>query len=122
MNELRIKRAYLAAEEADGRRILVDRLWPRGLKKEKARIDEWQKDIPPTGELRKWFGHESERFPEFSRRYQAELDANPAAHDFAAAVSQWLEAGNVTLLYSAKDEAHNNAVVLKAWLALGKRP
>lgn len=116
MNEIRLKRVYLPAEEDDGRRVLVDRLWPRGLSKDKARIDEWVKAVAPSSELRKWFGHEVARFPEFRERYEAELNGNDAARQLATAVGGWLGDGNVTLLFGAKDEAHNNAVVLKAWL------
>lgn len=116
MSKLMIKRAYLPAEEGDGRRVLIDRLWPRGLSKDKARIDLWAKDIAPSNELRKWFGHDSERFAAFSQKYIAELDTNAAANSFAEAIAGWLAEGNVTLVFAAKDEEHNNAVVMQHWL------
>ena len=107
-----IKRVYEAASPSDGKRILVDRLWPRGLTKEEAGIDLWLKDIAPSGELREWFGHDPEKWPEFEQRYQKELAANTEA---AAALREALQAGPATLVYGAKDEAHNNAVVIKAY-------
>ncbi|EGN55616.1 hypothetical protein PRBRB14_00450 [Hallella multisaccharivorax DSM 17128] len=107
--KIRIKRVYLPAEVDDGYRVLVDRLWPRGIKKETARIDLWAKTLAPSSELRKWFDHIPERFEEFSKRYVAELKANPEA----TAILDSLRAHDqVTLLYGAKDEQHNNAVVL----------
>lgn len=107
--KIRIKRVYLPAEVDDGYRVLVDRLWPRGIKKETARIDLWAKTLAPSSELRKWFDHIPERFEEFSKRYVAELKANPEA----TVILDSLRAHDqVTLLYGAKDEQHNNAVVL----------
>src|SRR5674476_1690666 len=97
---INLKRVYEGASPSDGFRVLVDRLWPRGISKEEAHIDEWLRDIAPTTELRKWFGHDPEKWPEFRRRYRAELDANPEA------LKPLLEAareGDVTLLYSARD-------------------
>lgn len=116
MGELKVKRIYEAPGETDGARILVDRLWPRGISKEKAQLTEWDKNISPSNELRKWFGHDPEKFAEFQSRYVAELDANPEAGAFATRISELLEAGNVTLLFGAKDLEHNNAAVLKEWL------
>lgn len=107
---IKLKRIYDPAEEADGYRILVDRMWPRGVKKDSAHIDLWEKEIAPSAELRKWFGHIPERFAEFSQRYEAELAANPAFAGFAKTVKA--QPGNVTLLFGAKDTEHNNAVVL----------
>lgn len=107
--DIRIKRVYDAAEAGDGARVLVDRLWPRGLSKDKAALSLWLKEIAPSTELRKWFGHEPARWQQFERRYRAELK------DCAAAVAQLdalLQQGAVTLLYSAHDTAHNQAVVL----------
>ncbi len=109
---LRLKRAYAAAEPADGQRILIDRLWPRGLTKEKAAIDEWMKEIAPSTELRKWFGHDAQKWPEFQKRYHAELKGNPLLAELKAR----LKAGPVTLVYSAKDEEHNDAIVLRQLL------
>lgn len=116
MGELKVKRIYEAPDETDGARILVDRLWPRGISKEKAKLTEWDKNISPSNELRKWFGHDPEKFAEFRSRYTSELDANPEAGAFATRISKLLEDGNVTLLFGAKDLEHNNAVVVKEWL------
>lgn len=108
--EVHCKRVYLPASSADGYRVLVDRLWPRGISKEKAHIDLWAKELAPSTELRKWFGHIPERFDEFAGKYKAELAANPAAMSL---IGELRAHDVVTLLYGAKDEAHNNAVVLK---------
>lgn len=116
MNELRIKRIYLSPEEDDGYRLLIDRLWPRGISKVKASLDEWDKTVAPSTELREWFGHKEENFPEFERKYRIELDNNPDAANFAKHVKKLLKTGNVTLLYGAKDETCNQAVVLKTWV------
>ena len=105
----RIKRAYELPDEHDGRRILVDRLWPRGLTKEKASIDLWLKDIAPSTELRKWFGHNSDRWEEFKERYSAELKGNSEQIQL---LKQELDKGIVTLVYGAKDEKHNQAVLI----------
>ena len=109
----RLKRIYLPPDDGDGTRVLIDRLWPRGVSKAEAHVDTWLKDIAPTAELRKWFGHDPARWSEFRTRYRAELAANDAAvtqlHELAAA-------GPVTLLYSAHDEQHNQAVVLLDFL------
>lgn len=111
--KIQIKRVYLPAEESDGYRVLVDRLWPRGIKKEDAHVDLWAKQLSPSTELRKWFGHIPERFQEFSDRYIGELNDNPEA----AQIMESLKNHDViSLLYSAKDEEHNNAVVLAKWL------
>ena len=110
---MKLKRVYLPAEETDGYRILVDRLWPRGISKEKAKIDLWLKEVAPSNELRKWFGHDPERFNEFTERYKAELQASGALEDLHQAIQ---EHPNVTLLYAAHDEQHNNAVVLQELL------
>ena len=99
-----------------GFRILVDRLWPRGIRKEDAGIDLWIKEIAPSNELRKWFGHDPERYDEFSARYRQELDASPAAEDFLELCREKLAGQDVILLYAAKDEEHNNAAVLREWL------
>jgi len=110
---LRIKRIYTAPDEHDGYRVLVDRLWPRGVAKEKAAIDIWLKDVAPSAELRTWFGHDPARFSEFKERYETELTANPALSELKSILQQHPA---VTLLYSAKDEAHNQAVVLRDFL------
>lgn len=110
MTNVQCKRVYAPAEAADGYRVLVDRLWPRGIKKENAHVDLWAKALAPSTELRKWFGHQPERFEEFARRYEEELKANPAAR---LVLEELMSHSTVTLLYAAKDEAHNNAVVLQ---------
>jgi uncharacterized protein YeaO (DUF488 family) len=111
--KLHIKRAYDAPDKSDGTRILVDRLWPRGLSRDKAAVDLWLKEIAPSTELRQWFGHEPERWPEFRRRYFAELDRHPeAVAELRAAVGK----GSATLLYAAKDIGHNNAQALLEYL------
>ena len=110
---MKIKRAYAPAEAADGYRILVDRLWPRGISKEKAKIDLWLKSVAPSNELRKWFGHDPERFAEFDRRYRAELAESGALDELRAVLREHPDA---SLLFAAHDEAHNNAVVLKELL------
>lgn len=107
---VRLKRIYEAKADGDGLRVLVDRLWPRGIKKQDAEIDLWMKDIAPSPELRRWFGHDPGRWAEFSRRYRAELQRNGAAVDILRDKVR-LEA--VTLLFAAKDTEHNHAVVLK---------
>jgi len=109
---IRIKRVYLPPEPDDGQRVLVDRLWPRGLTKEKAAVDVWLKDIAPSTELRQWFHHEAAHWEEFEARYLSELAGNPAVAQLRALV----EAGPVTLLYGAHDETQNQAVVLMRYL------
>ena len=108
---IKIKRAYLPADDADGFRILVDRLWPRGISKEKANLDLWLKEIAPTSELRKWFSHDPERWEQFQEKYKQELEDKPEL------LKQIKEAENenktVTLVYAAKDQEYNNAVVLQ---------
>jgi len=110
---LHIKRIYEPASKEDGRRVLVDRVWPRGVSRERAALDLWLKEIAPTTDLRKWFGHVPARFAEFRDRYCKELDANPEA---VAELRELAEDADVTLLYSAHDRDHNNAVVLAEYL------
>ncbi len=113
MTEFRLKRVYDPVETDDGRRVLVDRVWPRGLRREDAAIDEWPREIAPSSELRRWFGHDRARWDEFLRRYHAELDAMPET------VAALLEAGRrqtVTLCFGARDRDCNNAVALKQYL------
>ncbi|MGN6811127.1 MAG: DUF488 domain-containing protein [Thermomicrobiales bacterium] len=116
MRNLRLKRVYLPPDDGDGQRVLVDRLWPRGLLKRDARVDLWLKDVAPSPELRRWFGHDPEKWPEFRRRYFAELNARSGPVE---TLSRLAENADVTLLYAAHDEAHNNAVVLQDYLAGG---
>ena len=104
-----IKRVYEAASPDDGERILVDRLWPRGLSKEKAAIDIWEKDVAPSAALRKWFGHDPDKFDDFRNKYRKELEDNPA-------IKRLEKDKKVTLLFGAKDETHNQAAVLKEYL------
>ena len=110
---IRIKRVYEHPSSDDGKRILVDRIWPRGLSREAAALDLWLKDIAPSTELRKWFGHDPSRFTEFRDRYRKELKDNP---DPVAEVASLAHQGDVTLLYAAHDEQDNNAVVLAEYL------
>lgn len=111
--DIRLKRIYEPADAADGARILIDRLWPRGVRKENAHLTQWMKEIAPSPELRKWFCHDPALFGEFTFRYQAELDANRAA---VAQIADYLKHGPVTLLYAAHDPVHNHAVVLADYL------
>ena len=112
-NVIRIKRVYDEYSKSDGFRILVDRLWPRGLTKQVAQVDLWMKEIAPSTDLRKWFGHDPARFAEFARRYRVELSANK---DAVVRMEDLVKAGPVTLLYAAHDEEHNNARVLAEYL------
>jgi uncharacterized protein YeaO (DUF488 family) len=106
---LKIKRVYEEPAKDDGTRILVDRLWPRGLSKEKASVDLWMKEIAPSTTLRKWFGHEPEKWSEFKKRYKAELKKND---EQVTRLKDELKKGPASLLYGAKDQEHNEAVVL----------
>ncbi len=110
---VRIERIYDSYNAPVEFRILVDRVWPRGISKEKARLDEWCKDIAPSSELRTWFGHIPERFDEFRIKYMAEIDANPKTPEFIALIKSH---ENTILLYSVKDTEHNQAVVLRDYL------
>lgn len=107
---IRLRRAYDAPAPDDGYRVLVDRLWPRGVSKEQARIDQWARDLAPSDELRRWFAHDPERWTQFQRRYREELRGREEAlDDLGARASQ----GRLTLVYGARDEHRNNAVVLR---------
>ncbi|MBI5569600.1 MAG: DUF488 family protein [Desulfomonile tiedjei] len=110
---IRLKRAYDAPEEADGYRVLVDRLWPRGVKKEEARIDIWLREMAPSSDLRRWFAHDAEKWDEFKRRYFSELDGHP---EQVKQLIDRAEAGVVTLVFAAREERFNNAVALKEYL------
>lgn len=107
--KIKIKRIYENPEKDDGFRVLVDRLWPRGFTKEKAHVDLWLKDIAPTTELRKWFNHIPEKWAEFKKRYRSEIRGNKEA---LSQLKEVMKKGQVTLIYAAKDEEHNAAVVL----------
>lgn len=108
--KLKTKRVYDDPAKDDGIRILVDRLWPRGLTKQKAKVDVWLKGIAPSTELRKWFAHDPKKWSEFIRKYKLELDEN---NDQTAILKEYLKQGSVTLLYGAIDELHNEALVIK---------
>lgn len=107
-----LKRVYDPPSRTDGKRVLVDRLWPRGLSKDEAQVDVWLKEVAPTTELRRWFGHDPQKWREFERRYRAELKHNPAMDELREHVRN----GPVTLVYAARDSMHCNAVVLKKLL------
>lgn len=113
--KIKIKRVYVEPSDKDGKRILIDRLWPRGLTKEKAQVDLWLKDIAPSTELRKWFAHDPDKWSEFKKRYLHELKDNNAA---VQTLKDELSKGKVTLVYGAKDEEHNDAVVIQENSAL----
>jgi uncharacterized protein YeaO (DUF488 family) len=110
---IQLKRVYDPENKTDGLRFLVERLWPRGIKKEDLKIDGWLKDAAPSGELRKWFNHDPAKWKEFQRRYFGELKKNPEAW---APILAAAENGHVTLLYSSRDAEHNNVVALKSFL------
>ena len=107
-----LKRAYEPFERSDGYRVLVDRLWPRGVRKNEAHLDAWLKQIAPSDELRRWFGHDPKRWAEFQLRYRREL-RSPAAKELLDELGKRANRGRVTLVYAARDEAHNDAVVLR---------
>ena len=111
--KIKIKRVYEQPDKDDGVRILVDRLWPRGLTKEKAAVDLWLKEIAPSTELRKWFGHDPAKWTSFRRRYETELRHND---DLIKLLKQKAREGTVTLVYGARDQKHNEALVLKQFL------
>ena len=110
---LKIKRVYESATRSDGTRFLVERLWPRGIKKESLKMKAWLKDVAPSPELRKWFAHDPDKWTEFKKRYRAELKSNPEAWK---PILEAVEQSDVTLLYSARDTEHNSALLLKTFL------
>ena len=116
-----IKRVYDMPAPEDGERVLIDRLWPRGLSKERARVDLWLKDIAPSAELRTWFGHDPGKFGEFRRRYEVELAREPG-HAALALLREHAERGQVTLVFGAQDTTHSNAAVLRELLARPPQP
>ncbi|MGH7736348.1 MAG: DUF488 domain-containing protein [Candidatus Tyrphobacter sp.] len=113
MPTIALKRAYEKAARGDGFRILVDRLWPRGIKKEDLHLDAWAKDLAPSTKLRKWFAHDEAKWPEFRKRYRAELAASDARTAIRALLASAKDKKTITLLYGAKDREHNEAVVLR---------
>jgi uncharacterized protein YeaO (DUF488 family) len=116
--DVRLRRAYDAPAASDGYRVLIDRLWPRGVSKENARLDEWARQLAPSSELRRWFGHDPARFEEFRRRYSAELAAQD---EKLRELRRRAREGTLTLVYGAHDEKHNDAVVLAEILRRGRR-
>lgn len=110
---IKLKRVYESADETDGKRILVERLWPRGLTKEKAQVDLWMKDVAPSTALRKWFDHDPAKWTEFQKRYRAELEDNS---EQVAQLTEAIGKRKTTLVYGAKDEEHNAAIVLLEFL------
>jgi len=114
-----LKRAYEAASRSDGTRFLVERLWPRGVSKEKLQVEAWLKEVGPSTELRQWFGHDPDKWAEFRRRYFRELDSRPEAWKPIASAAR---RGRVTLVYSSHDTQHNNAVALQEYLNARSRP
>lgn len=110
------KRIYEEVSETDGRRVLVDRVWPRGVSKEKAQLDEWLKDVSPSPDLRKWFGHRPERFEAFREAYQKELSEIPERQESVAKLQEWSEQGTVTLVFAAKDQKYNHVIVLQDFI------
>jgi uncharacterized protein YeaO (DUF488 family) len=117
-NEVRAKRIYEAAEPGDGYRVLIDHVWPRGVSRERAQLDEWARELAPSDELRRWFDHRPERFPEFRSRYRAEL----AVHgERLESLRRRARDGPVTITYAARDREHNNGVVLAELLRSSRR-
>ena len=116
--DVRLKRAYEPAAASDGERILIDRIWPRGITREEAQLDEWARELAPSTELRRWFAHDPARFGEFRRRYTAELAAQEGK---LRELRRRARAGTVTLVYGARDAEHNDAVVLAEILRRGRR-
>ena len=110
---IQTKRVYDPFDKSDGTRFLVERLWPRGIKKEALKMEAWLKDVAPSGDLRHWFGHDPRKWEEFKQKYWAELDGNSGALEPIRSV---MHAKTVTLLYSARDTEHNNAIALKEYL------
>jgi uncharacterized protein YeaO (DUF488 family) len=115
---IQLKRAYDKPQKTDGRRVLIDRVWPRGVRKEDLMLDEWLKDLAPSTELRKWFGHDPERWEEFKRRYFQELDAHP---DEIRVLRKKMREGPLTIVFGSKEERFNNAVALKEYLESHRR-
>ena len=114
--DVRLKRVYEPAGPMDGYRVLIDRLWPRGISRDRARLDDWERELAPSNELRRWFGHEPERFDEFRRRYIAELGGR---RSLLTALRRRAREGTLTLVYAAHDTQHNDAVILAEVLRRG---
>lgn len=118
--DIRLKRAYEAPARSDGPRVLVDRIWPRGVAKEDADISHWLKGLAPSTELRKWFGHQADKWPEFKERYLSELTAEEASEDIEKLKNLIEDHDRLTLVFAAKDTEHNNAVALKDFILDGR--
>ncbi len=116
MHEIKIKRIYAEPADEDGKRVLVDRLWPRGVRKEQANLDAWWKELAPSTELRIWFGHKTERFLEFGKKYCQELCLSSKTFPYVEEIKKDLERENVTFLYAARSEEINHARILKSWI------
>ncbi|GEL15290.1 DUF488 domain-containing protein [Pediococcus cellicola] len=114
--EIKLARIYTKPVDESGYRVLVDRLWPRGISKVNAKLDWWAKEIGPSTDLRKWFNHDPQKFLEFEKKYQAELNENSFTPQFVTQIQAQLTTQNVIFLFGAKDETHNQAVVLKAYV------
>jgi len=114
--DIRLKRAYEAPARSDGPRVLVDRIWPRGVAKEDADITHWLKGLAPSTELRKWFGHDPDKWPEFREKYQQELNSEDASEDLAVLKGVLEKHDRITLVFAAKDTEHNNAVALRDFI------
>lgn len=110
---IHLQRIYDSDQEKEGKRVLVDRIWPRGVSKEDADLDEWLKEIAPSPDLRKWFDHDPDKFNDFAEKYKKELDNDEEKAEAFQKLNDYAENGNVILLYGAKDEKHNHAVILK---------
>ncbi|WP_408008742.1 DUF488 domain-containing protein [Pseudalkalibacillus sp. A8] len=115
--DVHLKRIYESKSEKDGQRILIDQVWPRGISKEKAELDVWLKEIAPSTDLRKWFGHDPERFERFKEQYKKELDYDEEKQQAVEKLKSYIKKGKVTLLYTARDQKHNHAIVLKDHLS-----
>ena len=115
MHKIKLRRAYDEKGKDDGYRVLVDRLWPRGIKKEDLPYSWWPKEIAPSDELRETFGHDKDKFQDFKKSYKKELDNNHLKEEFLSKIKTQLKKHNVTFVFGAKDEEHNQAVVLKEW-------
>ncbi|KRG11800.1 DUF488 domain-containing protein [Lederbergia galactosidilytica] len=113
MPKIKVKRIYDSFAQSDGLRILVDRIWPRGIKKEEAKLDKWLKEVAPSSELRKWFGHDPNRFEEFKEKYLEELQKDQEKKTAFTELCELAKGNDLTLLYAAKDEKHNQAIILK---------
>ncbi len=113
--DIKVKRVYEPASPGDGKRVLVERLWPRGMKREDLKIDSWEKEVAPSSELRKWFAHDPAKWEEFKLKYWEELKGNPKIEE----LREWARRGTLTLLFSAKDKERNSAQALKEYLEMG---